>query len=47
MALQRMAVSVDPIRETSLSSLMVAFSELGMSKARAIERRMAHCYKKV
>ena len=44
MAVHRMAVSVDPTRETCLSSSMVAFSELGMSKARAIERRMAHYY---
>jgi hypothetical protein len=37
MALQRVAVSLEPTRETCLSSSIVAFSGLAMSKTRAID----------
>ena len=42
MALQRVAVSLEPTRETCLSSSMVAFSRWAMSKGRAINLNMAH-----
>ncbi len=46
-AVQRVAVSLDPTRETCLSSSMVAFSGLAMSKGRAMYLTMAHCSVKV
>jgi len=46
-AVQRAAVSLDPTRETCLSSSIVAFSGLGVSKARAVYLNMAHCSVKV
>jgi hypothetical protein len=42
-AVQRVAVSEDPTRETFLSSSMVAFCGLGMSKGPAMHLNMAHC----
>ena len=47
MAVQRVAVSLDPTRETSLSSSIVAFSGFGMSNGRAMYLTMAHCSVKV
>jgi hypothetical protein len=41
-AVQRVAVSLDPTRETCLSSSIVAFSGLGTSKGRAMDLNMAH-----
>jgi hypothetical protein len=41
-AVQRVAVSLDPTRETCLSCSIVAFSGLGTSKGRAMDLNMAH-----
>ncbi len=46
-AVQRVAVSLEPIRETCLSSSMVAFSGLAINKGRAMFPTMAHCSIKV
>jgi hypothetical protein len=46
-AVQRVAVSLEPIRESCLSSSIEAFSGSGMSKARAIDQTMAQRSAKV